>query len=130
MSKVLRVNTTRGTLKSEEFKNQSLGGRGLIAKVMTDEVDPKCDPLGPDNKFIVATGMFAGTPISTGHRFSVGGKSPLTGGIKESNVGGTAAYMMSGHGIKMIILEGAPSSSKWKMLRIDAAGRAELVAAR
>jgi len=126
MSKVLRVNTTRGTLKTEELKKdrQYFGGRGLIAKVMTDEVDPKCDPLGPDNKLIIATGMFAGTPISTGGRLSVGGKSPLTGGIKEANVGGTAGYMMAGHSIKMIVLEGA--GNKWKVLRIDASGNPEL----
>jgi aldehyde:ferredoxin oxidoreductase len=131
MSKVLRVNTTRGTLKTEEFKkeNQSFGGRGLIAKVMTDEVDPKCDPLGPDNKLIIATGLFAGTNVSTAHRLSVGGKSPLTLGIKEANVGGTAGYQMAGHGIKMIVLEGAPSASKWKLLRIAASGQPELVPA-
>jgi aldehyde:ferredoxin oxidoreductase len=129
MSKVLRVDTTKGTVKSEEFQNQSLGGRGLIAKVMTDEVDPECDPLGPDNKLILAGGLFSGTTLATGHRLSVGGKSPLTGGIKEANVGGTAGYMMAGHGIKMIILEGAPLSSKWKILKIDAAGQPQLVAA-
>ena len=129
MSKVLRVNTTKGTLRTEELKKNSLGGRGLIAKVMTDEVDPKCDPLGPENKLIIATGIFAGTPISTAHRFSVGGKSPLTGGIKEANTGGTAAYLMAGHGIKAIILEGAPSGNKWRLLKIDAGGKPELISA-
>jgi aldehyde:ferredoxin oxidoreductase len=131
MSKVLRVNTTRGTLKTEESKKDSqyFGGRGLIAKLMTAEVDPKCDPLGPDNKLIVATGILAGTSVSTGHRFSVGGKSPLTGGIKEANVGGTAGYLMAGHGIKMIVLEGAPSGDKWRLLRIDASGKPELISA-
>ncbi len=129
MSKVLRVNTTKGTLRTEELKKNSLGGRGLIAKVMTDEVDPKCDPLGSENKLIIATGIFAGTPISTAHRFSVGGKSPLTGGIKEANTGGTAAYLMAGHGIKAIILEGAPSGNKWSLLKIDASGKPELISA-
>lgn len=129
MNKILRVNTTRGTLKTEELKkgSQYFGGRGLVAKVMTDEVDPKSDPLGPDNKLIIATGIFAGTPISTGARLSVGGKSPLTGGIKEANVGGTAGYHLAGHGIKMIVLEGAPAAGKWKLLRIDASGQAQLV---
>ncbi len=129
MSKILRVNTTKGTIKAEEPKKAyaNMGGRGLIAKMMTDEVDPKCDPMGPENKFIVATGIFAGTTVSTAHRFSVGGKSPLTKGIKEANTGGTAAYLLAGHGIKAIVLEGAPASDKWNILRIDAAGNPQLV---
>ncbi|OGO36982.1 MAG: hypothetical protein A2147_10665, partial [Chloroflexi bacterium RBG_16_57_8] len=131
MSKILRVNTTKGTIKAEESKKayQYFGGRGLIAKMMTEEVDPKCDPLGPDNKLIVATGIFAGTGLSTSYRFSVGAKSPLTGGIKEANTGGTAAHLMAGHGIKAIVLEGAPSGDKWSMLKIDASGKPELVSA-
>jgi len=131
MSKVIRVNTTKGTLKSEEVKkaNAYFGGRGLVAKIMTDEVDPKCDPMGPDNKLIIATGIFAGTNVSTAYRFSVGGRSPLTGGIKEANTGGTAAYQLAGHGIKAIILEGAPATDKWSILRIDAAGTPQLVSA-
>ena len=129
MSKVLRVNTTKGTLKTEDIKKSSqyFGGRGLVAKIMTDEVDPKCDPLGPENKLIIATGIFAGTTISTVHRFSIGGKSPLTGGIKESNVGGTAGYLMAGHAIKAIVLEGAPSGNNWSVLRIDASGKPEII---
>jgi aldehyde:ferredoxin oxidoreductase len=131
MSKILRVNTTKGTIKSEEAKKgyQHFGGRGLIAKIMTEEVDPKCDPLGPDNKFIVATGIFAGTGLSTSYRFSVGGKSPLTRGIKEANTGGTAAFLMAGHGVKAIVFEGAPAGDKWSMLKIDASGKAELISA-
>jgi aldehyde:ferredoxin oxidoreductase len=131
MNKVVRVNTAKGSLKIEELKksSQQLGGRGLIARILTDEVDPKCDPLGPENKLIIAAGIFAGTPLSTSNRMSVGGKSPLTGGIKEANVGGTGAYMMAGHGIKAIILEGAPANDKWSLLKIDASGKAELISA-
>jgi aldehyde:ferredoxin oxidoreductase len=131
MIKVIRVNTRTGSATGEEFKKeyQFFGNRGLIARVMNDEVNPKCEPLGRENKFIVCTGLFAGTTLSTGHRLSVGGKSPLTGTIKESNVGGNAGYLLAQHGIKMIIIEDTPTSKEWQLLVISKSGKAELVSA-
>lgn len=131
MSKTLRVNTQTGTATYEDFKKEYrlFGNRGLIAKVMTDEVNPKCDPMGKENKFLLTTGIFSGTNLTTAHRLSAGGKSPLTGGIKESNVGGTVGYLLAGHGIKMIIIESTPDDGKWKLLVIDKSGKAELVPA-
>ena len=64
------------------------GGRAFIARLLLDEMDPGCDPLGPKNLLIFAPGLLAGLPLSSAGRLSVGGKSPLTGGIKEANVGG------------------------------------------
>lgn len=131
MSKTLRVNVQTGTAKYEDFKKEyrEFGGRGLIAKVMNDEVNPKCDPLGKENKLLLTTGILGETPLPMGHRLSVGGKSPLTGGIKEANVGGTIATLLLQHGIKMVIIEDLPSDDKWKILVIDKAGKAELVPA-
>jgi len=131
MSKVIRVNTNTGRTASEELKKeyQHFGNRGLIAKVMNDEVNPKCDPLGKENKLIFSTGIFAGTPLSTGHRISAGGKSPLTGTIKEANAGGNVGYLLAQQGIKMIIIEGIPAGKDWKILVIDKSGKAELVPA-
>jgi len=131
MSKTLRVNVQTGTPKYEDFKKEyrEFGGRGLIARVMTDEVNPKCDPLGKENKLILATGILGETPLPMGRRLSVGGKSPLTGGIKEANVGGTIATLLLQHGIKMVIIENLPSDDKWKLLVIDKSGKAELVPA-
>jgi len=129
MSKVIRVNAKTGAVTSEELKAEykNYGNRGLVAKVMTDEVNPKCDPLGKENKFIMANGILSQTPLPMGHRLSVGGKSPLTGGIKEANVGGTVSTLMANHGIKMIVIEDAGDA--WKLLYIDKAGKAELVPA-
>ncbi|OGO24390.1 MAG: hypothetical protein A2Z28_01290 [Chloroflexi bacterium RBG_16_51_9] len=131
MSKVIRVNTKTGKVTSEDLKKdyQFLGNRGLVAKVLTDEVNPKCDPLGSENKLIFSTGVLSGTTLPTGHRLSVGGKSPLTGTIKEANVGGTAAHMLAGHGIKMIVVDDVPSGNDWRMLVIDKDGQAKLVSA-
>ncbi len=131
MSKVIRVNTNTGSTTTEELKRdyRYFGNRGLIAKTMSDEVNPKCDPLGAENKLIISTGIFAGTPLTTAHRISVGGKSPLTGTIKEANVGGNAGYLLAQHGIKMIIVEDSPGNDNLKLLVIDKSGKAELVPA-
>lgn len=132
MERVIRVNTKLGTVTVEDFKAPytGFGNRGLIAKVLEQEVDPTCDPLGPGNKFIMSTGLLAGTNATTAHRLSVGCKSPMTGGAKESNSGGLVAYYMSRHGIKMIIFEDAPDTNDenaWKILKINADGTPVLI---
>ena len=66
-----------------------LGGRGLTSTLINKEVPPDCDPLGRENKLICAPGLLTGTPLANTARVSVGAKSPLTRGIKESNAGGT-----------------------------------------
>ena len=71
------------------------GGRALTDAIVFDEVPPKADPLGPDNKLVFAPGMLGGTTAPNGGRLSVGAKSPLTGGIKESNSGGQAAHALA-----------------------------------
>lgn len=53
---------------------------------MLDEVEPTCEPLGPRNKLIFAPGLLIGRMLSSTDRVSIGGKSPLTGRIKEANV--------------------------------------------
>ena len=73
--KILRVNLNEGTVKSEplnmEWADAYLGQRGLATKYLIEETDPKCDPMGPDNKLIFATGPLTGTMASTGGgRFS------------------------------------------------------------
>ena len=131
MNKVVRINTRSKEIIQEEVKVNygRFGGRGLIAKMMTDEVDPQCPPLGEKNLLIIATGLFAGTSLPTAHRLSIGGKSPLTGGIKEANVGGTAAAQLAKHGIKMLVFEGLPEDEQWSVLRIGSDSSLELLAA-
>ena len=76
-------------VKDEVYKN-FLGGRGLGAKLFTDRVSPQIDALSPENKMVFTIGPVTGTSVSTSGRISIGGKSPLTHGIKESNGGGMA----------------------------------------
>ena len=130
MQKVLRVNTKTGEINCSPVaeKYRTFGKRGLIDRVLSDEVNPKCDALGPENKLIICTGTFAGTTLPAALRVSVGGKSPLTGTIKESSVGGMMGPMMFSQGIKMIVLEDKPADERpWKILHVDSAGKPSLI---
>ena len=108
--KILRVNLSEGTCKDEplnmEWADKYLGQRGLATKYLSEEIDPKCDPLGPDNKIIYATGPLTGTPASTGARYSVVTKGALTGAIACSNSGGFFGAELKFAGYDMIIVEG------------------------
>ncbi|NTW72303.1 MAG: aldehyde ferredoxin oxidoreductase [Eubacteriaceae bacterium] len=113
MWKTIRIDSKDGSAKSEAYTSayQGLGGRSLIAQFLTDEVDASCDPLGSEAKIIFCTGMFAGSGLACTNRLSVGAKSPLTGGIKESNVGGNAATAFASHGIRSLIIENKPDDN-------------------
>ena len=108
--KVLRVDLTKGTCKSEplnmKWAQDYLGQRGLATKYFVEEVDPKVDPLSPANKLIMATGPLTGTPVSTGGRYSVITKGALTGAIACSNSGGYFGAEMKFAGWDMVIFEG------------------------
>jgi len=108
--KVLRVDLTKGTCKSEplnmKWAQEYLGQRGLATKYFVEEVDPKVDPLAPANKLIMATGPLTGTMASTGGRYSVITKGALTGAIACSNSGGYFGAEMKFAGWDMVIFEG------------------------
>jgi aldehyde:ferredoxin oxidoreductase len=108
--KILRVDLTKGTCKSEplnmEWAQEYLGQRGLATKYFIEEVDPKVDPLSPENKMIMATGPLTGTAASTGGRYSVITKGALTGAIACSNSGGYFGAELKFSGWDMIIFEG------------------------
>ena len=108
--KILRVNLTAGTVKSEplnmEWARAYLGSRGLGTKYLVSEIDPKVDPLSADNKIIWATGPLTGTMASTGGRYTVITKGPLTGAIACSNSGGYWGAELKMAGWDMVIFEG------------------------
>jgi aldehyde:ferredoxin oxidoreductase len=99
-----------------------LGGRGLTSFIVAREVDPLCHPLSAANKLVIAPGLLTGTSASTSGRVSVGCKSPLTGGIKESNAGGQAGQALARLGYYAVIVENRPPGDDlWKIL-IDGTG--------
>lgn len=100
-----------------------IGGRALTSTLIAREVPADCHPLGPNNKLVMACGPLAGTLVSSANRLSIGAKSPLTGGIKESNAGGVTAYMMGRLGLRAIVFEGQPAAdSGWMLLHVSAEG--------
>src|SRR4030043_414230 len=114
MDRIFRVNM--GSLKISEEKVSGdyvgLGGRGLTSMVVNKEVPPTCNPIGQHNKLVIAPGLLTGTTAANSGRLSIGAKSPLTGGIKESNVGGTAATKLARLGIAAIIIQRRPEKGK------------------
>lgn len=101
---------------------ERLGGRGLCSTLVAREVNPACSPLGPENKLVIAPGILAGTLSPCSQRLSVGGKSPLTGGIKEANAGGTSGQKLGRLGIAAIVLEGKPQAGRWYTLHVSRDG--------
>ncbi|MEG6521500.1 aldehyde ferredoxin oxidoreductase family protein [Desulfotomaculum sp. 1211_IL3151] len=124
MTKLFRVNMTTKTANVEELPQKYIGlaGRALTSSFVLDEVDPKCHPLGPNNKLIFAPGLLGGTNCANSGRLSVGSKSPLTGGIKESNSGGTAAQKLAKMGIAGVIVEGMPEDDKFYVIKVTVDG--------
>jgi len=107
--KIVRIDVNSNKIIYEEITSDSkyllLGGRGLTSQIVHDEVPPNCEPLGPENKLIIANGTLAGSPFPNSARTSAGSKSPLTNGIKEANVGGRGAMMLARHGIRALVLQ-------------------------
>jgi aldehyde:ferredoxin oxidoreductase len=124
MAKLLRVDMSRLQTALEEFPSgyASLGGRGLSARIINTEVVPTCHPLGRENKLVFAPGLLTGSGAPSSGRLSVGGKSPLTAGIKEANVGGTAGQKIARLGLRAIVVEGQPEKGRLFILRIDSQG--------
>lgn len=123
--KILRVNLTDGTVKSEPLNmtwaKQYLGSRGLASKYLVSEIDPTVDPLSPGNKIIWATGPLTGTMASTGGRYTVVTKGPLTGAIACSNSGGYWGAELKFAGWDMIVFEGKSAKPVYLYVEDDKA---------
>ncbi len=122
MRRYLHINLNDRSIETEELDGEALAraGRYLIAKTLTDRGLAQIDPLSPENPLIFSAGPFAGTNFSNANRISVGCKSPLTGGVKESNAGGNFAFALGQMEIAGFTLENA--SDDWVVIRIPKEG--------
>ncbi|HEY4686567.1 MAG TPA: aldehyde ferredoxin oxidoreductase C-terminal domain-containing protein [Dehalococcoidia bacterium] len=122
MRKYLHINLGDRSVKTDELHGEDIirAGRYFIARTLLELGAAKVDPLSPDNPLIFSAGPFAGTNFSNANRLSVGCKSPLTGGIKESNSGGTLAFAMGQLEIAGFTLYGA--LKEWSVIRITKEG--------
>ncbi len=107
---VLRVDLTAGSSAVEplnlEWAERYMGGKGLLFRYMWEYTPPGVDPWSPDNPVFLVTGPFAGTNVSTCSRLVVGAKSPATGILNDSYVGGSFAPEMKFAGYDLIIITG------------------------
>ena len=123
--RILRIDMTNQKASYEPVPEKwaRWAGRGLTSAITVDEIEATCHPLGPNNKLIIAPGWVTGTPAApSSGRTSFGGKSPLTGTIKESNAGGLSGQKIAGLGLAAIILQGQPADGKWYTLVISKDG--------
>jgi len=118
--KILRVNLSKGKFLVEKLKKDSLmkflGGRGIGARILFNELKPKINPLGPENKLIFATGPLTGAPFSGNARYGVYGKSPLTGLWADSYAGGFFGPELKFCGFDAVILEGVSSKPVYLLI--------------
>ena len=118
MRKYIDINLGERSVSSRELHGREIAecGRYLIAKMLLEQKIADVEPLAPENPLIFSVGPFAGTNFSNANRLSVGCKSPLTGGVKEANSGGTFGFAMGQLQIAGITLHGA--SDEWVIIRI------------
>ena len=122
MRKYLHINLGDRSVRTDELHGEAIvrAGRYYIAKTLLESGVAKVDPLSPDNPLIFSAGPFAGTNFSNANRLSVGCKSPLTGGIKEANSGGTFGFALGQIETAGLTLYGA--SEDWVVIRITKEG--------
>lgn len=112
--KILRVNLTNKKAEFEDLNqdwaDQYIGGKGLGFRYLMEEIEPKIDPLSENNELLFFTGPFAGTIVPTSSRLAVISKSPATGAILDSYVGGSIAAEIKYAGVDGIIIEGKSKS--------------------
>lgn len=121
--KILRVNLTTKEIKketfNEEFAKKWVGGRGFAIKILWDELKPGIDPLGPENKLIVALGPIAGIPAPNTGKTVVAAKSPLTGGYGDGNLGSRVTDQLRKAGYDLLIIEGKPNTPTYLYIEDD-----------
>lgn len=119
----LRINLSTKKIKketlSEEFAKKWVGGRGFAIKILWDELKPGIDPLGPENKLVIATGPITGIPAPNTGKIVVAAKSPLTGGYGDGNIGSKIAIQLKKAGYDLIIIEGKANTPVYLYIKDD-----------
>jgi aldehyde:ferredoxin oxidoreductase len=123
MRKYLHIHLANRAIATQELHGEAIirSGRYFIAKTLLEMGAASVDPMSAQNPLIFSAGPFAGTNFSNANRLSVGCKSPLTGGIKEANTGGTFGFALGQLEIAGFTLHGA--SPDWCVIRITKDGQ-------
>jgi aldehyde:ferredoxin oxidoreductase len=127
MDTILFVDLSKNELKDEaldeKLGRQFIGGYGIGARILFSRQKAGVDPLGPDNTFGILNGPFTGTPILGGSRYTVVGKSPLTGAWGDANSGGYFGPHMKFAGYDAVFFTGIPEKPIYLFINN---GKAEL----
>lgn len=120
--KVLTIDLSENSSVIEPLPQEwmELGGRAFTSTITSKMVPPNCNPLGNKNLLTIATGLLAGSGASSSYRVSIGAKSPLTGGIKESNTGGRVGFALSMLALRGVIIKEA--AAVWEIVIISKDG--------
>lgn len=130
--KVLNVDLSSGDIRIEPLDSsraiEYLGGRGLAVRLLCDEIDPLCDPLGPGNAMVIASSPLVGSKAPTAGLAFMAFKSPLTGFLGIANSGGAWGAGFKATGYDALIIRGAASGPVYleispDVVRIKPAGR-------
>lgn len=110
VGKTLRVDLSRKKISSEDLNTQwarmFIGGKGLGAKYLFEELKPNTDPLSPENVMIIMTGPLTGTTAPCASRYAMFTKSPLTGAFLDSYIGGYLGAELKFAGFDAVIIKG------------------------
>ena len=110
--KILEVDLTTGTSSvrpfGEDFALKYIGGRGFGARILADHLKKKkkIDPLGPDNILLLSCGLLTGTAAPASARLHINARSPLTGLLGSSNIGGNFGAKLRSCGIQSLVIRG------------------------
>lgn len=119
--KILRIDLSAKTSTTEELPEEIardfIGGAGFGIKYLFEEVPAKCDPLGPENKLIFASGPLSGTNVPCTSRMAVTAKSPLTGAVGLSLTGGYFPVELKFAGYDAMIIEGKAEEPMFLVIR-------------
>lgn len=120
---ILRVKLSTGEVRKEplgaEMAREYLGGRGFAARILYDEVPAGADPLGPENRVVLASGVLSGTFVPAAGKLAMAARSPATGGWGESNVGGHLAAELKYAGYDVVVLEGVAPRPSYIYIKDD-----------
>lgn len=108
--KIGMIDLTTGSVHEQEIPERArrlfLGGRGLNMYLLYTRTTARQNPLAPDNPLIIGAGLLSGTSAPTAARCSISGKSPETGLLGDSNIGGYFAAHLRRTGFDHLVISG------------------------
>jgi aldehyde:ferredoxin oxidoreductase len=108
--KIAYIDLSSGEITKKQIpksmREQFLGGRGINMYLLYNYLSPEVDPLSPENILLIGAGLLTGIPAMGSGRCDIAAKSPITGAIGDSNIGGFFAPEMRMAGFDHLVIKG------------------------